>query len=61
MKKVTKGGQPEFGKIKYRKDEMIKLYPKISKAKNLIGWKPKVSFNNGLKKTIKYYYETIDR
>jgi len=61
IKKVTKGGQPEFGKIKYRKDEMIKLYPRISKAKNLIGWKPKVSFNNGLKRTIKYYYESIGR
>ncbi len=53
--KLVGGGIPVFGKISLREDEMIKLYPNISKAKNLLKWQPKVSFNYGIKKTIKYF------
>ena len=31
------------------------LYPNIRKAKKTLKWKPKISLNAGLKKTIKYY------
>ena len=55
IKKIANGGYPQFGKIKLRKDEILKLYPNITKAKNLIKWKPKISFKKGLKLTIKYY------
>ena len=38
IKKISKGGYPQFGKIKLRKDEILKLYPNINKAKKkLIG------------------------
>ena len=57
IKKISKGGNPQFGKIKLRKDEILKLYPNIKKAKNKINWRPKISFNKGLKSTIKFYYE----
>ena len=57
IKKISKGGHPEFGKIKLRKDEILKLYPNINKARNKINWKPKISFKEGLKSTIKYYNE----
>jgi len=57
IKKISKGGQPQFGKIKLRKDEILKIYPSINKAKKIINWEPKISFNKGLKSTIKYYYE----
>jgi len=40
-----------------RKDEILKLYPNIKKAKKKIDWKPKISFEKGLQSTIKYYYE----
>jgi len=55
VKKIINGGQPQFGKIKLRKDEILSLYPNISKAKKKINWKPKIVFINGLKSTIKYY------
>jgi len=55
IKKILKGGHPQFGKIKLRKDEILKLYPNIKKAKNKINWKPKISFEQGLKSTIKFY------
>ena len=57
VKKITKGGYPQFGKVKLRKDEILKLYPNINKAKKKINWKPKISFEKGLKSTIQYYYE----
>ena len=46
-------GKPMFGKIKLRKDEINILYPSIKKAYDLLGWKPKINFNIGLKRTIK--------
>ena len=55
IKKITKGGKPEYGKIKFRKDEILKLYPSIKKMSKILGMKPKVSFNRGLIKTINYY------
>ena len=57
IKKISKGGYPQFGKIKLRKDEILKLYPNIKKAKNKINWKPKIPFDKGLKSTIKFYNE----
>ena len=57
IKRTSKGGHPEFGKIKLRKDEILKIYPNINKAKNRINWKPEILFNDGIKSTIKYYNE----
>lgn len=52
---IIKLGKPEFGKIKYRQDEIMRLYPNINKAKKLLNWKPKVDLTIGLKKTINFY------
>jgi len=57
IKKILKGGYPLFGRIKLRKDEILKVYPNINKAKNKINWRPKISFERGLKSTIKFYNE----
>ena len=48
-------GRPIFGKILMRKDEITALYPNISKAKKILDWRPKISLNIGLKKTINFY------
>jgi len=48
-------GKPIFGKIKLRKDEIKSLYPNINKAHKILKWRPKISLNTGLKRTIKYY------
>jgi nucleoside-diphosphate-sugar epimerase len=52
-----KKGNPQFGKIKLRKEEQIKIYPDIGKAKKILKWKPKISFTKGLSLTIQYYNE----
>ena len=53
--KQTKLGKPIFGKIKFRKDEIVNLYPNIKKAKKYLGWYPKIKLDNGLKKTIIFF------
>lgn len=57
IKKISKGGDPQFGKIKLRSDEILKLYPNIKKAKDKINWYPKISFDRGLRSTIKFFNE----
>ena len=57
IKKVSGGGYPQFGKIKLRKDEIQKFYPNVLKAKRKINWVPKISFEKGVKSTIKFYKE----
>jgi nucleoside-diphosphate-sugar epimerase len=55
VKKISKGGKPQYGMFKLRKFDIQKLYPSIEKVKNTINWKPKTSFDKGLKKTINSY------
>ena len=55
VRKISKGGYPQYGMFKPRKFEIPKLYPAIEKAKNKISWKPKTLFEKGLKKTIRSY------
>ena len=53
--KLVKGGKPQFDKISLRKDEIVKLYPHLSKIRKLLNWSSKISLEKGLKKTINYY------
>ena len=55
VKKISKGGQPQYGTFKLRKFEILKLYPNIEKAKKILKWKSKIKFEKGLIQTIKYY------
>ena len=48
-------GKPVFGKISLRRDEIFILYPKISKAKKILNWKPYTSFQKGIETVIRYY------
>jgi nucleoside-diphosphate-sugar epimerase len=53
--KIIGKGKPIFGKINFRSDEIVKLYPNINKIQKVINWNPKIKLNNGLSKTINYY------
>ena len=55
IRNLTKSGEPKFGAIKMRKDEVMSLYPLTKKVKKYFNWKPKVKLIQGLKKTIKSY------
>lgn len=55
IRRKIKKGNPIFGKIKMREEEMKYTYPEIKKVKVAYRWKPKVNINKGLKKTIQFY------
>ena len=55
IQKKIKKGNPLFGKIKMRKEEMKCTYPDIQKIKKKYSWKPKTNINLGLRKTINFY------
>jgi len=52
---LIKSGKPQFGKIKLRNDEIIKLYPNINKSRKILNWKSQISIEKGLKKTIRFF------
>lgn len=54
VKKMT-GSTSEIVYSDLPQDDPTQRRPDITKAKNLLGWEPKVSVDEGLKKTIAYY------
>jgi len=54
QKKIGKG-DPVFGEIPYRTKENMELYADISKAEELLGWRPEISFDEGIERTIQYF------
>lgn len=60
IQSLTKVGEPQFGKVALRRAENIELFANISKAKKLINWSPKISIEDGLKKTITEYKRNIE-
>ena len=56
IKKVVKligSGKPIFGAFPYRKGENMSLYANIDEIKQVLKWKPKISLEEGLNRTIK--------
>ena len=55
VKKKIGGGKFLLGKIKLRLDEPMIIYQNLRKSKKILKWKKKISFQSGIKKTIKDY------
>tara|TARA_B110000285_G_C15081550_1_gene593792 strand:- start:695 stop:1600 length:906 start_codon:yes stop_codon:yes gene_type:complete len=55
INQIIKKGNPKFGKIKMRTDEIEKLYPNIKKIKSHFKWTSKTNIKDGLIKTILHY------
>lgn len=51
--------KPQYGALAYRKNEMWNPCPDISKIKSLLGWSPKISLEEGLSKTIRWYEKNL--
>ena len=58
IRKIIKKGKPQFGKIKYKKNENMRVFCNPKKAKKKLKWVSKVKIVNGISKTIKYYKHT---
>ena len=52
-------GTPLFGEFPDRKVENPSLYANIDKAKRILDWAPKISLEDGLKKTITFYRDVL--
>ena len=52
VQSITGGGRPIVGGVPYRNNEAMELYADISKAKNLLRWKPLTPLEEGLRKTV---------
>ena len=57
--KIIGKGEAQFGKIKMRKDEILKIYPNVKKAQKTIKWSSKISLQKGLKRTVRSYSESF--
>lgn len=55
IQKKIKKGKPDFGRIALRSDEPEVIYPDIKRAKKYLDWKPVISFQQGIIKTINYF------
>ena len=58
---MKNSGQPNYGAIPYRPDEVWKPHPDIGKIRNLLKWQPKFSLKEGLLRTIAWYEKNKDR
>lgn len=52
---ITGSGKPQYGFHPYRSGENMELYADVTKARKLVGWKPKVSLDEGLRRTVDWY------
>lgn len=52
---IINKGVPKYNEIKLRKEEPQILYPNINKISRFFNWKPKVSIDDGLRNTIKFF------
>ncbi|MEW6075934.1 MAG: GDP-mannose 4,6-dehydratase [Candidatus Omnitrophota bacterium] len=53
--------KPKAGALAYRPGETMHFYCDNTKARTILKWKPKVSLEEGLKKTIEWYLAHKDR
>jgi nucleoside-diphosphate-sugar epimerase len=56
IQKTLGRGVPEFGKVPYRVGENMALYADISKANRILDWKPLVTLEEGIERTIDEYF-----
>ena len=54
-------GKPNYGAIPYRTDEFWKPHPDIGKIRSILKWKPKISLQEGLIRTIAWYEKNSEK
>ncbi|MGE5558998.1 MAG: NAD-dependent epimerase/dehydratase family protein [Bacillota bacterium] len=50
-------GEPQYGAVPYRNNEMWKQQPDVAKIRNTLHWEAKISLEEGLERTIAWYRE----
>ena len=52
---TSKRGNIEWGALKYRPNEIFETVADIEPAERILDWKPSISLEEGLKRTISWY------
>lgn len=60
-KEVGQKKEPNYGALAYRKNEVWRQQPDTTKIKSLLNWEPKVSLDEGIKRTINWYQENKEK
>lgn len=60
-KKLSKEHLLKFGAIPYRKNEIWDMFCDNKQAKKILNWKPRISFEEGLNLTIKWFQENLSK
>ncbi len=50
----------QIGKLSYRPTEIWRMFADDTKARNLLDWQPKISFDEGLERTIDWYRHFLE-
>lgn len=53
--------EPKFGALEHRPTEIWRMHCDNTRARELLGWAPKVSLEEGLRRTIDWYGEELQR
>ena len=53
-------GRPMYGSIPYRESESMSLIASVDKSRELLNWRPKVSLQDGLVRTVDWYRKFYD-
>jgi UDP-glucose 4-epimerase len=52
-------GQPQFGLLKYREAELWRCCGDASRARETLGWQPRIVFADGIKQVIPWYRQAL--
>jgi UDP-glucose 4-epimerase len=58
--RINPAVQPVMGAVRDRPDEQVRA-AELERTQSLLGWKPKVDLEEGLRRTIDYYREHLER
>jgi nucleoside-diphosphate-sugar epimerase len=61
LKKMGNPVDVEAGSVSYRPNEIWRMYCDYSLSKRILGWKPKISLDAGLDKTIVWYQDEFTK
>lgn len=50
-----------FGEVPYRPDQVMHLQADISRLKDVTGWSPRISLDEGLRRTVAWFGENMER
>ncbi|WP_036945014.1 NAD-dependent epimerase/dehydratase family protein [Pseudobacteroides cellulosolvens] len=61
FKNIDTSSKPNYGAVPYRENEMWKQQPDISKIRDVLGWEQRISLEDGIIRTIRWYENNLHK